>query len=299
MKKLLAFALTALLCLPLSGCGSQEARGVTQLRFSDAVSYSAIEALAGQQVSITGYIATLSPLDGSYLYLLNLPYQSCPFCLPNTDQLTNTMAVYAPAGKTFSYTQQAVRVTGTMQVGEFTDDFGYSYNYRIVDAACETVDLSEVSEEYALWQSIASDGVVAEITSMLDYLYFVCTWTQYMGTQTFEDGTSVLWYLYPGDAINVLNDSSAYGYADKSAEGYFENLVKRVRAISDTQLEDLVEVIEDAHELEIYARAQLDAEAYTYDAAQDMYTLDDAQGMAERFDEIYLRYCQWLNKWEV
>lgn len=299
MKKLLALALTALTGLALCSCARSSAQTVTNLRFSDAIEYSAIEALDGQQVSITGYIATLSPLDGTYLYLLNLPYQSCPFCMPNTDQLTNTMAVYAPSGKTFDYTEQAVCVTGTMEVGDFSDDFGYTYNYRIVDATCETVDLGEVSEEYALWQSIASDGVVTEVNRMLDYVYFVCQWTEYISTQSYDDGTTDSWYLYPGDAINVLNDDSGYGYAQESAEGYFENLISRVRAISDTQLEDLVSIIEDAHDLEIYAREQLSEGAYVYDELQDKYTLNDASGMTERFDSIYLRFSQWLTKWEV
>lgn len=299
MKKLLALALSALMCLSLCSCDDGSAQTAANLRFSDAIEYSAIEALDGQRVSITGYIATLSPLDGTYLYLLNLPYQSCPFCLPNTDQLTNTMAVYAPAGKTFEYTEQAVRVTGTMEVGEFSDDFGYTYNYRIVDASCEAVDLGEISEEYALWQSIASDGVVTEVSRMLDYVYFVCQWTEYVSTQSYEDGTIESWYLYPGDAINVLNDDGAYGYAQESAEGYFENLISRVRAISSTQLEDLVSIVEDAHDLEIYGRQQLTEGAYVYDELQDKYTLNDASGMTERFDAIYLRFSQWLTKWEV
>lgn len=300
MKKLLALCLSLALCLPLYGCGGGGgAQATTELRFSDAVEYSAIEALDGQRVRITGYIATLSPLDGSYIYLLNMPYQSCPFCLPNTDQLTNTMAVYAPAGRSFSYTQQAVEVTGTLETGDFSDDFGYTYNYRIVDASIAEVDLSQVSEEYALWKSIAADGVVEEVNAMLNYLYFVCQWTEYISTQTFDDGSSTSWYLYPGDALNLLNDDSAYGYAQQSAQDYFPDLISRVRAISDTQLEDLVAIVEDAQALEQYARAQLEAGEFVYDEAQDKYALNDAEGMVGRFDEIYLRFSEWLARWEV
>ena len=76
-------------------------------------------------------------------------------------------------------------------------------------------------------------------------------------------------------------------------------LIARVRAISDTQLEDLVAVIEEAHALEQYAHAQLEAGEFVYDAEQDKYTLNDAEGMVGRFDAIYLQFSQWLAKWEV
>lgn len=300
MKRLLALALVALACLPLSGCGGNVQAEATELRFSDAVQYEQIAALDGQRVTITGYIATLSPLDGSYIYLLNLPYQSCPFCLPNSTELTNTMAVYAATGTKFTFTQQPVRVTGTMEVGDFSDDFGYQYNYRIVDAACETVDLSEVSAEYALWQSVAADGVVEEVNNMLNYLYFVCQWTEYQSVQTYADGSTDAWYLYPGDALNVLGDAeSGYGYAEESSADYFPGLISRVRAVSDTGLEDLIAIIEDAQALEVHALKQLQSGAFAYDEAQDKYTLDDAENMTARYDDIYLRFSQWLGRWEI
>ena len=34
----------------------------------------------------------------SFMFLMNLPYQSCPFCVPNTSQLSNTMEVYPKKG---------------------------------------------------------------------------------------------------------------------------------------------------------------------------------------------------------
>ena len=53
------------------------------------------------------------------------------------------------------------------------DEYGYVYNYRIVDASYETVDLATVSENYALWQTIASDGIVREQTdTTLVHMYW-------------------------------------------------------------------------------------------------------------------------------
>ena len=117
MKKILAISLAAALLL-LAGCSGAAPgeEGATALKFTDAVSLETLTALDGKTVSIVGYMATLSPLSGKFLYLMNMPYQSCPFCVPNTTQLANTMAVYAPEGQTFGYTDQAIRVTGTLRI---------------------------------------------------------------------------------------------------------------------------------------------------------------------------------------
>ena len=118
MKRVLAIILTLALTLCLTACSEKgtDAASVTEISFGDAVSFESIEKLNGQKVSIIGYMATISPISGKFMYLMNMPYQSCPFCLPNTTQLSNTMAVYAPDGKTFDYTDQAIRITGTMVI---------------------------------------------------------------------------------------------------------------------------------------------------------------------------------------
>lgn len=300
MKRVLVFFLLAALGLSMVGCsGGVSAQEAERLRFSDAVNIADIEKLDGKMVAINGYMATLSPLDGTYIYLLNLPYQSCPFCVPNTEQLANTMAVYAKKGKTFAYTEQAVCVTGKIELGDYTDAYGYEYNYRIVDAELETVDLSEISNEYALWQSIASDGVVGDINAMFDYLYFICLWTEYQGTSTFDDGSSETWYMYPGDTESLLADESQYGYASESADNYFPGLIARVRAISKTEIEDLTQILDDAHTLEAYARQELSAGNYTYDEATDKYTMNDADNLYAQCDNMYLRFSEWLGKWEI
>lgn len=299
-KRLLALFLAAALAAVLTGCsGKSDAGEPTKLSFLAAVDISTIESLNGKPVSIIGYMATVSPVSGKFMYLVNLPYQSCPFCVPNSTQLANTMAVYAPEGKTFTYTEQAIQVTGTMEVGDYTDEYGYVYNYRIVDASYEIVDLSTVSEQYALWMSIASDGVVGDLTKMFDYLYFVCQWTEYTSTMTGDDGSTITYYLYPGDAQNYLNDDGPYGFASYRASDYFDNLIARVNAISSTELTDLVQIIQDAHTLEKYAVSELEAGNYAYDEFADKYTLNDSQNLADQFNALYLRYSQWLGKWQV
>ncbi|MBR4442315.1 MAG: hypothetical protein IKS52_03470 [Clostridia bacterium] len=301
MKKILALLLAlALACVALSGCGGKPASAdVAALSFSEATSIDAIRALNGKKVTIVGYMATLSPVSGKYMYLMNMPYQSCPFCVPNTTQLANTMAVYAPEGKTFTFTDQAVRVTGVMQTGDYTDEYGYVYNYRIVDASYEAVDLSAVSENYALWQTIASDGIVGEINAMFDYLYFLCQWTEYALTYTDENGESQTVSMYPGDVKIYLADDSVYGYADKSAEDYFPGLVARLKAISETELDDLVQIVEDAKAVETYALSELYEEHYTYDREKDRFDLTNSEELYNRWYAVYVRFSEWLAKWQL
>lgn len=300
MKKILAISLAAALLL-LTGCSGAAPgeEGATALKFTDAVSLETLTALDGKTVSIVGYMATLSPLSGKFLYLMNMPYQSCPFCVPNTTQLANTMAVYAPEGQTFGYTDQAIRVTGTLRIEDYTDEYGYVYNYRIADASYEIVDLAALSEDYALWQSIASDGVVAEINSMFDYLHFLCQWTEYQSGYTDDDGSEVVYFLYPGDVEMYLQDTGPYGYAQEAGEDYFPGLIERIRAISANDLEDLVTIVESAQQVAATALSELRAGNYTYDSAADKYALQKNEELYNAWYDAYSQFALWLAKWEI
>ncbi|MDY5220120.1 MAG: hypothetical protein SPH82_06005 [Eubacteriales bacterium] len=302
MKKFAAL-IALLICIALlaTGCGGKEASSaeVTKLSFADSASLDILKSLDGKRVTITGYMATLSPLDGTYIYLMNLPYQSCPFCVPNTTQLANTMAVYAPSGSKFEFTDRPVQVTGTLRVQDRVDDYGYSYNYYIDDASYVAVDLSSVSQEYALYQSLAEDGVIADVNAMFDYLMFICQWTEYMGSYTDESGAEISYYLYPGDVENILADESAYGYAAEASPDYFPGLIRRVEAVSATGLTELTDIIAGAQEVEQYARAELSAGSYTYDEVADKYTLENNDELYNRFYAVYLEFSDWLTRYEL
>ena len=298
-KALAALLLLALIAGALSGCGSGGSAEPAKLSFAESASIETIQALKGKPVTLTGYMATLSPLSGEYIYLMNLPFQSCPFCVPNTQQLANTMAVYAAKGTKFEFTDRPVRITGKIELGSFTDEYGYEYNYRIVDAKYEIVDLSQVSGAYALYQSLAEDGVIADVNAMFDYLLFTCQWTDYQSSYVDDNGIQVPYYLYPGDAENLLQDTGAYGSAAQADPDYFPGLIARVNAVDGTQLTELTEILADSAELEAYARGQLAQGAYTYDEAADKYTLNDDQNLLNRFNDIYARFSQWLTRYQL
>ena len=297
---LAALALCVALALTLSACGNSSSTAsaeVTKLNFSDAM--DDLRALDGKAVTLTGYMATLSPLSGEYIYLMNMPYQSCPFCIPNTTQLANTIAVYAAKGASFEYTDRPVQINGKMEIGDYTDEYGYQYSYRIVDASYEVVDLSDVSSDYALYQSLAEDGVIADIYAMFDYLFFVCQWTEYQSGYTDESGNQISYFLYPGDVENILQDDGPYGYASQTNEDYFPSLIRRVEAISADGLADLVAVLNAAQEAEQYARGQLTAGSYTYDQETDKYTLNESEQLYDNYSAVYLQFDEWLAKYEL
>lgn len=302
MKKFAAL-IALLLCLMLlaTGCGGKEASSaeVTKLSFADSASLDTLKALDGKNVTITGYMATLSPLNGEYIYLMNMPYQSCPFCVPNTNQLSNTMAVYAASGSKFEFTDRPVQISGTMRVADRVDDYGYSYNYYIDDASYTAVDLSSVSQEYALYQSLAEDGVIADVNAMFDYLMFVCQWTEYTSSYTDESGQQITFYLYPGDVTSILESDGLNGYATQASPDYFPGLISRVNAVSSTGLTELTDVLSAAQAVEQYARAELESGNYTYDEAADKYTLTNSEELYNRFYEVYAAFSTWLTQYEL
>ena len=141
--KIISFILTVILvCTSFVACNENDDADpseATKLSFKDASGYDYLKTLDGQTVTINGYMATSSPVDGSFMFLMNLPYQSCPFCVPNTSQLSNTVEIYPKNGESFSYTSQAIKVVGKLEVAAnvnepFTDKYGYEFNFKIVDA---------------------------------------------------------------------------------------------------------------------------------------------------------------------
>lgn len=304
MRRWLAAAV--ILSVALTACGCKDAGkvltaedGVTEFSFSSSVDYDTIQSLNGKRVRLVGYMATLSPISGKYMYLMNMPYQSCPFCLPNTQTLSNTMAVYAPEGKRFDFTDQAIRVTGTLETGRFLDEYSYEYNYRIADATYEIVDLSELSDSYALWYAIAGDGIVADVNSLFDFVFFLCQWPDYTGYYVDENGDRQEFYFYPGDVEQCLSGVGMADYSMYVAEGYYDGLLRRVRAISETELTDLEEIIKSIEPLADRALAELNSGAYTYDEAADRFTLNEQEALYNAFYDVFTPFSLWLARWEM
>lgn len=319
--KVIAAILVLVLTLAVfAGCddgaentGKEDAADVTKLSFKAASGYDYLKTLDGKKVTISGYMATSSPVDGSFMFLMNLPYQSCPFCVPNTSQLSNTMEIYPKEGDSFAYTSQAINVVGTLVVAEdenkpFTDMYGYEFNYKIVDAEYTVISAGELSDEMALWQKIAESDVVNDIYKMYDYVNFLCSWnTYYVNSYTDEDGNEVKgFYLYPSDAENyIFKDGAQYNYGYK--EGYFDGIVKKIESVDKEAFSDLVANIRKAEALAKKALAELENKNYTYvyeyiemfDREDYVYTLTNGEELKAEMQSTYTEFSNWLGSWEM
>lgn len=303
MKKVLCVIVSVLLIFSVfAACGNNEPSTISSnLSFSAANKVKDMKALDGQEVSIIGYMSTLSPITGSFMYLMNLPYQSCPFCVPNTSQLSNTIACYAKNGDSFEFTDRAIKVIGTLEFGDYTDDYGYEYAYRIIDATYTEVDTSEMSEKMQLWQQLASTDVISDVYNMYEYVNFLCFWPTY--TVEFESGKD---YLYPSDALGFIKTDDAqfnYGYVD----GYFEDMIATINEVNSTEFSDLVENIQKAKDLADKALTALENGEYTtgeeysstFNDGRSQYIMNDSDSFEKEMNSIYSEFSAWLAEWEV
>lgn len=144
--------------------------GSYQIRFSDLVSLDALKEYNDKEVTAIGYLSPISSYDGSFSYLMNLPYQTCPYCQPNDTKIANTLAIFAKKGEKIEFTESAVVVKGILKLEDYTDDYGYTYGYRIVDATYELADTTELGEKITLYNEIADKKI---LTGIMDTLYSV------------------------------------------------------------------------------------------------------------------------------
>ncbi len=186
MKKI-ALAFTGLilaLVLLCAGCSPEKQAGqagVVALHFRELMDEDnnlslRVRELDGKKVSITGFMAMQSPLDGSFVYLTNMPLVVCPYCIPGTNTLLNAIPAIAPAGKPIKYTEQPVTVIGVLEIGEKKDFFGYTTPLRINVESIAVADAGKLSPSLKEYAMLASDGVIMEVLLLLDQLV---TYTSY------------------------------------------------------------------------------------------------------------------------
>lgn len=312
MKKWIAIVLTVLLVCSLFGCSDKvDTSNAQELSFKSANKYEELKKIDGTKVYICGYMCKSSPVDGSYMYLMNLPDQSCPFCLPNTTQLSNTMAIYPASGKTFQYTDSSVPilVVGTLKVAKtedqpFSDNYGYEFCFKIVDATFREMEDSEVTDQMRLMKKIASSGIMTAINDMFNYLHFVCNWPTYF-VNSYTDSTGTLqpgYYLYASDALRFLQTDGAqynYGYVD----GYFDKLVSAANNLDMDGTDFLVDIIRGAETLAGKAIDDLQNGAYTveeqyvekFGTTDYIFTLTNGEEFATEYEKLYTDFEQsWL-----
>lgn len=144
--------------------------GSYQIRFSDLVSIKELKEYNNKTVTAIGYLSPITSYDGSFGYLMNLPYQTCPYCVPSDTKITNTIAIFAKKDKKIEFTEAAIMVRGTLKIEPYTDSYGYSYTYRIINATIEEADTSELGTKITLYNKLAEKEI---LTNLMDVLYTV------------------------------------------------------------------------------------------------------------------------------
>ena len=301
IKKVLCLSLAlTMLCPALISCGKNDKKA-TLLSFSQAQSVEAMKEYDGKTVTMIGYMSTLSPINGEFMYLMNLPYQSCPFCIPNTTQLSNTMAVYAKANRSFEFTDRAIQVVGTLEFGDWEDEFGYKYNYRIKDAEYTIVDTSDMSEQLRLWQALASTDAIADVYAMYEYINFLCFWGTY--TAEFTSGKD---YLHPQDALDFIKKDGwqfNYGYAD----GYFDSIIKKIESVDKDKFGALVTNVREAEKFANRVLGELEGGKYqkvseysnSFKDGRIQYKMNNADEFEAKMKELYGGFSSWISEWEL
>lgn len=313
LKTILFLCVVAAMLLSFAGCREEDNSVATKLSFQAASGYDYLKTLDGTKVTINGYMATSSPVDGSFMFLMNLPYQSCPFCVPNTSQLSNTIEVYSKKKEPFAFTNQAIKVVGTLQVAEsedkpFTDMYGYEFNFKIVDATYTIIQAEELSADMALWQKIAETDVVTDLYAMYDYVNFLCAWNTYYVNSGVDEAGNIVpgYFLYPEDATYLITTEGAqynYGYQD----GYFDSIVQKIESVDPAAFSDLVSNVRDAEALAKKAITELENGNYTFEekyleqfGTQDkVYTLNLGEALTDEMNNLYYAFSNWLGSWEL
>jgi hypothetical protein len=108
---------------------------VLGLTFSDKV-----KSLAGQQVSMRGFMAPPLKPEAKFFVLTEIPMSICPFCSSDADWPDNIVVVYLDAARDFVQANAPIEVQGTLEVGSWLDpETGFVSLLRLVDAEFSTV----------------------------------------------------------------------------------------------------------------------------------------------------------------
>lgn len=173
MKKLIMLIVSVLILLvgcskmTLKDFSNESSSDIKRIRFKDTVEIKDLRKLDGKKIKIIGFMANSSPLDKSMIYLMNLPYHNCVYCVPNTNKLINTMAVYPKQGENIEFTEVPIEVVGTLKFENITDETGYSYEYRLVDSEIKPADIKSMDESVKIYTDLVNKGFVTKINKII------------------------------------------------------------------------------------------------------------------------------------
>jgi hypothetical protein len=250
----------------LTACGEKNIEvddtGAAKISFANS-SLNEVTSLKDQKVTITGYMSMLSPLDGTLIYLVNLPMQACPFCEQNSKQLSTSMAVVLDK-PIDDITLDPIKVVGTLKIGNFVDDYGYEYMHRIEDATYEVLDETSLPDGYDVYYNLSSTDDIYKLYYMMTYIDFYAYYDYYEMT-----------------SAQILEEPKV----NLEECGYKEAL-ERAKSFNDERYNPYIEMVEKCVELEAKVNKYLEEK----DANGLKSLQPDVDKLFENFNKFIKKY---------
>lgn len=240
-------------------------KGVVELKFKNTNSDEYVSSLNGKKVKMTGYISTLSPVNGKFAYLMNMPYQSCPYCVPGTSQIYNTIAIYAKENSKIEFTNDPVTVEGTLETGTFTDEFSYEYGVRIANATVKKADVSKLSQNILMYSAISEEGIVDEIYATINGIDQIVYYDYYE-----------YYYQVSPDTLSPFDT------------GRITTVIGKLKGISTENYKDIISVLESARTIALSANKNLTDKNY-----------EKNKELQPELDNVFRGFSTWMAKYEM
>ena len=133
-------------------------------------------------------------------------------------------------------------------------------------------------------------------------MYFLCFWTQL--TAEFQGIGSD--YIYPENVQDFIQiEGSQFNYA--SADGYFDDMVRRIEEVDAEAFAGLVQNIRSAEELANDVLSQLERGKYKavaeysgyFGDGRTQYKMDDQDDFENAAQAVFYEFSSWIAEWEI
>lgn len=106
-------------------------------------------------------MSVASPMDGSFIYLMNKPLSGYPMENYNADALTDTLVAYPANGTSFIFTEKCVRLTGTITENN-------EYTWELSNCSYEVVT---PTDDIGAFNVVVDDGSLTVLDNWLSEIY--------------------------------------------------------------------------------------------------------------------------------
>lgn len=137
--------LGAVALLPVAAMASHASAEAAPLTFDDLYSkFSPLglefspkaKSLNGQSVEMSGFMAPPLKAEAKFFVLTEIPMSICPFCSTDADWPDNIVVIYLDEAQTFVQPGTRIEVSGTLEVGSWTDpETGFLSRLRLRGAS--------------------------------------------------------------------------------------------------------------------------------------------------------------------